>query len=39
MTITDQRVLHAALPGTSHDIDLWLDRKVGVVRNDARGSF
>lgn len=35
----DQRVFHAALPGTSADLDLWLDRKVRVVRAYGRSSF
>jgi uncharacterized protein (UPF0303 family) len=35
----DQRVFHAALPGTSADLDLWLDRKVRVVRAYSRSSF
>lgn len=35
----DQRVFHAALAGTSPDIDVWLDRKVRVVRQYARGSY
>jgi uncharacterized protein (UPF0303 family) len=35
----DQRVFHGALPGTSPDIDLWLDRKVRVVKTYARSSF
>lgn len=35
----DQRVFHAALPGTSADLDRWLDRKVRVVRAYARSSF
>ena len=35
----DQRVFHGALPGTSADIDLWLDRKARVVRMYGRGSY
>lgn len=35
----EQRVFHGALPGTSHDNDLWLDRKVNVVRMYGRSSF
>jgi uncharacterized protein (UPF0303 family) len=35
----DQRVFHAALPGTSADLDGWLDRKVRVVRAYGRSSF
>lgn len=32
MTFGDQRVFHAALPGTSAENDDWLDRKFNVVR-------
>jgi uncharacterized protein (UPF0303 family) len=28
----DQRVFHAAMPGTSADLDQWIDRKVALVR-------
>src|SRR5882757_1441922 len=35
----DQRVFHAARPGTSADLDLWLDRKVRVVRMYSRSSY
>jgi len=35
----DQRVFHAALAGTSADLDLWLDRKVRVVRMYGRSSY
>ncbi|WP_308466164.1 heme-binding protein [Rathayibacter soli] len=35
----DQCVFHAALPGTSADLDLWLDRKVRIVRTYARSLF
>jgi len=37
--LADQRVFHAALAGTSADLDLWLDRKVRVVRMYGRGSY
>lgn len=44
MTTTDREhnlesLFHAALPGTSADLDLWLDRKVRVVRAYGRSSF
>jgi uncharacterized protein (UPF0303 family) len=35
----DQRVFHAAKQGTSADLDLWLDRKVRVVRMYGRSSY
>jgi uncharacterized protein (UPF0303 family) len=34
-----QRVFHAALAGTSADIDLWLDRKVRVVQAFGHSSY
>lgn len=30
--IGDQRVFHAALPGTSADLDQWMQRKANLVR-------
>lgn len=35
----DQRVFHTALAGTNHDNDLWLDRKVNLVRMYDRSSY
>lgn len=34
----DQRVFHAALPGTSADNDRWAERKANVVRHFAQAS-
>lgn len=39
VTLGEQRVFSAALPGTSHDNDLWLDRKIGVVQMFAHSSY
>ncbi|MGO4145714.1 heme-degrading domain-containing protein [Paenarthrobacter sp. YAF11_1] len=35
----DQRVFHAALPGTSADNDDWLERKIRTVRRFGRASM
>ena len=35
----DQQLFHAALPGTTADNDVWIDRKVRVVRRFGRSSF
>src|SRR3954464_14011583 len=35
----EQRVFHAALPGTSADNDAWVDRKSRVVRRFACSSL
>jgi uncharacterized protein (UPF0303 family) len=37
--IGEQRVFHAALPGTSADNDHWVDRKVNVVRRFDRSTL
>lgn len=37
--IGEQRVFHAALPGTSADNDSWVDRKVNVVRRFDRSTL
>jgi uncharacterized protein (UPF0303 family) len=37
--IGEQRVFHAALPGTSADNDDWVDRKARVVRRFDRSSL
>ena len=39
VTLGEQRAFSAALPGTSHDNDLWLDRKIGVVAMFAHSSY
>jgi uncharacterized protein (UPF0303 family) len=39
VTLGRQRVFSAALEGTSHDNDLWLDRKIAVVEMFAHSSF
>jgi uncharacterized protein (UPF0303 family) len=39
VTLGEQRVYSAALPGTSHDNDLWLDRKIAVVGMFAHSSY
>jgi uncharacterized protein (UPF0303 family) len=39
VTLGEQRVFSAALPGTSHDNDLWLDRKINVVQMFAHSSY
>lgn len=39
VTIGEQRVFHAALPGTSADNDAWVDRKARVVRRFNRPSM
>ncbi|HEX3678805.1 MAG TPA: heme-binding protein, partial [Galbitalea sp.] len=39
VTLGRQRVFSAALEGTSHDNDLWLDRKIAVVETFAHSSF
>ncbi len=39
VTLGEQRVFSAALPGTSHDNDLWLDRKIAVVGMFAHSSY
>ena len=39
VTVGEQRAFSAALPGTSHDNDLWLDRKIRVVQMFAHSSF
>ncbi len=39
VVIGEQHVFTAALPGTSRDNDLWLDRKIGVVRMFGHSSF
>ncbi|TFD78269.1 heme-degrading domain-containing protein [Cryobacterium fucosi] len=39
MTFGDQRVFHAALPGSSADNDAWLENKFRVVRRFANSSF
>ena len=35
----DQQLFHAALPGTQHDNDLWIERKNRVVRRWGHSSF
>ncbi|GAA1969487.1 heme-binding protein [Microbacterium deminutum] len=35
----EQRVFHAALAGTNHDNDLWLDRKANLVKMYGRSSY
>lgn len=35
----EQRVFHAALPGTSADNDAWVDKKARIVRRFARSSL
>ena len=39
VTLGEQRAFSAALEGTSHDNDLWLDRKIGVVQVFAHSSY
>ncbi|TFC05269.1 heme-degrading domain-containing protein [Cryobacterium mannosilyticum] len=39
ITFGDQRVFHAALPGSSADNDAWLENKFRVVRRFANSSF
>lgn len=39
ITIADQRVFHAALPGTNADQDDWVDRKNAVVRRFDASSY
>jgi uncharacterized protein (UPF0303 family) len=39
VTLGEQRAFSAALAGTSHDNDLWLDRKIRVVQMFAHSSF
>ena len=39
VTLGEQRAFSAALEGTSHDNDLWLDRKIGVVQMFAHSSY
>ena len=34
-----QRVFHAALPGTSADNDSWVEKKANVVRRFGRSSL
>ena len=35
----DQQLFHAALPGTAADNDVWIERKVRVVRQFGHSSF
>lgn len=39
ITLGLQRVFHAALPGSTPDNDVWLERKARVVRHYSRSSF
>jgi uncharacterized protein (UPF0303 family) len=39
VTLGEQRAFSAALAGTSHDNDLWLDRKIRVVQMFAHSSL
>ncbi|MFV0460428.1 MAG: heme-degrading domain-containing protein [Actinomycetales bacterium] len=39
ITLGEQRVFHAAMPGTSADNDGWAERKSRVVRRFARSSL